>query len=565
MLFKSSKKSMAVLLVLVLVLSVACAKTDTGSGADQSNEDTSTGNETAATTEDTSEKTEEAETTEEKGRETISVMGVDWGYGPMQNSDMEIYWEDMYDVNLDIEWVNYSDYQQKSNTLVSTGSQPDVMQVYKTNSSFYYPIFTQAIDAGEFLDLTPYLFDGGNGLAETNAVMKNWDESMWEQASYKGGIYILPRSKGEIAVQSGITVRKDLMKKYGYEEEPTTMEELKDWMIGLSKDASEGEGQKIYALDFYGEDFMQDRVKGFAVAFTGQMDWGLDANGDFTYMQFADGYLDFLNWMKDLYEEGVLDPEFSLGNSDTSKWKAGNSVAYLTAWYNWNQSADLTSNKIFDSGTPDTYEAWCLLPVEGPKGMTVSNNAYDIDSCITISSSVTDDELAAILKAFNGTEEEYPGYNVLMSNGVEGVHYKLLEDGTFDTSDEVMGEKRREGYVGAWNQIFLKTDADQIVGKFMRAGAKRASDENIERATEIKAAIVDYLDESGLQHMSTNLISETYNNQWSVLTSDVNTYCTLYVMGQITEADWNEFVASIVDSSEYKAIQAEFAEALANK
>ena len=30
--------------------------------------------------------------------------------------------------------------------------------------------------------------------------------------------YILPRSKAEIAQQSGVNVRRDLMKKYGFEK-----------------------------------------------------------------------------------------------------------------------------------------------------------------------------------------------------------------------------------------------------------------------------------------------------------------------------------------------------------
>lgn len=491
-------------------------------------------------------------------RMTISVIGVDWGYGPLADTEMEQYWEDMYDVNLDIEWVNYEDYHQKVNTLIATGSQPDVVQIYRMNSSYYYPIFTQAIDAGKFVDLSSYLFNNGKGLAETNAVMSGWDESMWKQASYKEKIYLLPRSKAEIAQQSGINVRKDLMTKYGFTDEPKTMEELKNWLIGLSNAATAGEGQKIYALDFYGENFMQDRVKAFATAFTGQMDWGLDENDNFVYMQFADGYLDFLNWMKDLYSAGVIDQEFSLNNSDTSNWKTGNSVAFLNAWYNWNQSEDLVSNKNFKSSTPDTYEAWCLLPVEGPKELAITANAYDIDAAIAISSSCSEEKIQKILQVFNGTEQEYPGYDLVIAEGVEGIHYKLLEDGTIDTSDESMGKKRKEGYVGAWNQIFLKVDADQITSKFMKSGSKRSSDASIVRAQEIRKKIVENIADTGLSYANTNLNSETYNKNWSVLTDDVNTYCTLYVMGEISESDWTSFVDGIVNSSEYKAIQAEF-------
>ncbi len=553
------KKAMALMLVSAMTVAMlgGCGNQDDGSG--QSSPDNAVSSGSGSNSEDSAAPSGETG----KERMTISVMGIDWGYGPSAGSEMEQYWEDLFDVNLEIEWVSYNDYTQKLNTLIASGSQPDVVQVGAVNDKFYYPIFTQAIDAGQFVDLTPYIFEGDNALVKTNAVMKNWSDSFWDQTRYAGGIYILPRSKCEEAKSSGIEVRKDLMEKYGYEEEPTTMEELKDWLIGLSRAATEGEGQKVYALDFYGDSFVTGRTKALAVAFTGQSDWGIDENGEYQYMQFNEKFLDFLNWMKELYDADVLDPEFALGNADTSKFKAGNSVAYVNEWYNFNQSADKTSNKIFDSNTPDTYAAWELMPVQGPEAITIVPNVTDVDSCIAISAKCSEEKIQKILQVFNGTEEAYPGYDVLMSDGVEGIHYKLLEDGTKDTSDETMKQKRTEGYVGAWNQIFLKVDSDQITSKFMRDGAKRASDENIQRAKDVKEVLVNYLKETGLKNEAANLQSATFDNQWGILTDDVNTMCTQYVMGQITEDQWKQFVQGIVDSADYKAIQAELKESAA--
>ena len=159
-------------------------------------------------------------------------------------------------------------------------------------------------------------------------------------------------------------------------------------------------------------------------------------------MQFNDNYIDFLNWMKDLYDAGALDPEFALGNADTSKWKAGNSVAYLCQWYNWNQSADLTSNRIFDKSCPDTYEAWCLKPVEGPKAYTVSPNYTDV---IPVSQSVLlvlRRRLKRLWKYSMELMRHIQDIMILIKYGVEVVHYTLLEDGTRDNStDPEMGEK----------------------------------------------------------------------------------------------------------------------------
>ncbi len=557
------KKVLALLLTAVMAAGTLSGCGDSGESQQSSGSQESTQEQSSE--EQSSEESGE-ESSEEGGeqqasngeRMTISVLGIDWGYGPSPDSEMEQYWEELFDVNLEIEWLNYNEYPKKLNSLISTNSQPDVTQIISTNNTFYYPIFTQAIEAGNFLDMTPYIFEGDNALAKTNAVMKNWPQTFWDQATYNGGIYILPRSNAELAKESGIMVRRDLMKKYGFEEEPKTMDELKDWIIGLSKAATEGEGQKVYGIEFWGEDFMHAKVKAYATAFTGQTDWGIDENGEFQYMQFNPKYIDFLNWMKDLYDAGAIDPEFALGNDTTSKFKAGNSVTFLNAWYNFNQSADLTSNKIFDKSTPDTYEAWELMPVQGPEAYAVTPNSTDIDSCIAISASCSEEKVKKIMEVFNGTEEAYPGYNIVMKDGVEGIHYQLLEDGTRDTSPEGMGEKRTAGYVGAWNQIFLKTDVDQVTDKFMRDGAKRASDENIQRVKDVKEFIVNYMDESGLKNEITNLQSETYNNQWTMLTDDVNTMCTQYVMGQIGEAEWKTFVDGIVNSDEYKAIQAEF-------
>ena len=162
---------------------------------------------------------------------------------------------------------------------------------------------------------------------------------------------------------------------------------------------------------------------------------------------------------------------------------------------------------------------------------------------------------------FCATEEEYPGYNLLMSDGVEGIHYAVLEDGSLDKKgpDNVYGQARTEGYVGAWNQIFLKTDADQITSKFMRSGAQRASDENIQRARDIREMLANYLDETGLGFSNQNKFSETYNTSWTNIVSDTNANITKYIMGEISADEWNAFVESVVNGADYQAIIAEYA------
>lgn len=297
------------------------------------------------------------------------------------------------------------------------------------------------------------------------------------------------------------------------------------------------------------------QLQAYIVAFTGQGPWGLDANGKPCYQPFADGFTDFMDWMKTFYDAGAIDPEFILNQGDVSKFKAGKSVSFLNSWLNWNQSADLTTNKIFDKNTPDTYEAWCILPVKGPKGWTVSQDAYSFGACIAINSNCSDAKIRKILEVFNGTGDEY--MDVLLY-GVEGLHFYWDENGTRAKTDE-MKTACTEGYVGAWNQVFLKADVDQVAGKFCRPGASAASETNVARAYELQDVVTAHVNEMKLNDPTRNKISETYNSSWNTLIADCNDMIARYIMGEIDMDTWKSYVDSIVNSSEYQAIISEFA------
>lgn len=475
--------------------------------------------------------------------EQITFMGIDWGVGPQENSAMELAWEEYFDVEFVVDWVSYNDYNTKLNTLLAADEIPDVSQLWEQDGSFYFPALTQAIDAGVVADLAPFLFDGG--FVAGNEILSTWSDTIWNNCEYNGGTYILPGATTEVAVGS-VNIRRDLMKEYGFETEPTTMAELKDFLIGLS------EASGLYALEFSKDDFMDAKVLPIAVAYTGMMQWGIDEAGEFVYQPFADGYSDFLDFMKDLYDAGAIDPEFVLNQDATSNWKAGNSVASMREWYNWNQSADLVSNKIFDKALPDTLEAWCLMPVEGPKGSLTSASAYGFWPARIVSADASDAKIEKILDVICHTGEEYMN---LLKFGVEDVHFSW--DGDVRAKSEDHEAARKEGYVGGWTQVLLAQNADKVTEKFVERTSP-SSDEAIARAFELRTATEKAVADMDLGLATLNLKSATYDSTWSTLTADVNDMCANYVMGQVSTDDWNAFVEGIVTSDEYQAIISEF-------
>ena len=79
----------------------------------------------------------------------------------------------------------------------------------------------------------------------------------------------------------------------------------------------------------------------------------------------------------------------------------------------------------------------------------------------------------------------------------------------------------------------------------------------------IEDAVEAAVEKMGLVDPSLNLISETYNNNWSTLIADCNDMIAMYIMGEIDLDAWNSYVDSIVNSSDYQAVIAEFKAAAA--
>lgn len=544
-----SKRLLVCLLALIMVGAIfaGCTK-------DATTDETSAPEVTEEVKEEATQEAEEEEATEEPAVEEevidkITFMGINWGGGPIQDSEMELFWEEYFGVLFDVDWVSYQDYQTKINTLLAADDLPDVSQLWEQDGSFYFPALTQAIDAGGIIaDLSPFLFD--EGFVENNEILSTWSDTVWNNCLYNGGTYILPGATTEVG-KAAVNIRRDLMEEYGYTEEPTTIDGLKDFLIGLS------EASGLYALEFSTDDFMDLKVMPIAVAYTGMQEWGIDDDGNFVYQAFADGYTDFLNFMKDLYDADAIDPEFILKQSATSNWKAGNSVACIRQWYNWNQSEDLVSNKIFDSSLPDTLEAWCLMPVEGPKGYLVSVEPYGFWPARVISAKCSDAKIRKILEVICMTGEEYMNY---LKFGVEDIHFRWEDD--VRIRDEEHEVARTEGYVGGWTQVLLAQNADKVTEKFIERTSP-SSEEAIARAWELKEATESAAAEMELGLATLNLQSETYKSDWGILTADVNDMCAKYVMGQITMDDWNAYVDSIVSTNAYQTIIAEFKAAAA--
>lgn len=478
----------------------------------------------------------------------VSITGVAWGNGAQPNDIVEQRFEEMMNLDLTVHWVVNTEYADKINMQMIGGTLDDAVQIMSVGGRTFYPQVVQAIENGVFHDLTPYVLD--NGFKDANEIMKNWDDVVWENSMYEGKLYVVPRRAMPLDNQGAFWYRQDIFEKTDLEE-PTTMDELADFIIDLQAAAKEQGYSNIYGVAGSSDD-IDSTFKQVAVAYTGVQEWYIDDEGNFTHQSFMPEYKDFLTWVKKLYDAGAIDPEFTLNQSANSSFEEGNSVTRFGPWQNWNQS---DTNKWFKSSVTDEAKVWAIGPIEGPKGPTITiGDGSGYSNPLAINSKFDANNIDRLLQAVCMTDEDYLWF---LHYGEEGTHYHLVDGKPVADTEEEKAAKLN-GYVGGWNQILLDSDPNYVAEKFERVSS---SQEQIDAAVKIHEDSMELIEKYDLNNPLLTINSQAYNDKWTKITQDLINNRALVVMGQMSLEEWDAYVEEIVNSADYQEVVAELKEA----
>ena len=228
--------------------------------------------------------------------------------------------EDLLNVNLEIEAPPISSYSDRRNIVLASGDLPDIIYVNDTGASY-----SQWSRDGLFLDLTPYL----NETDMPNAY-KVLTEQELSKVIVDDAVYSLPRVQTK--PMDIIMYRQDWLDKLGLEV-PTTPAEFAEVAKAFTTQDPDGNGVN----DTYGWTFNTDLgeaarhiISGFGVRPSDVP----DENGNYELMEASDEYIAYLDWMRDMYAAGAINPEFYLitANADDELWYAGKmGIRYVNA------------------------------------------------------------------------------------------------------------------------------------------------------------------------------------------------------------------------------------------
>lgn len=334
-------------------------------------------------------------------------------------------------LGIDFEFVNlnWSDAINKLNVMIASGDVPDM---------FYYPALDEPSTKSVYIEwaergvLKP-LPEDLSAYPHIEKVMAPFD-----YMKIGGKQYSIPRLAWKPENQHlsiGLIVRNDYLKRAGFTEMPRTLDEFVRMLVAFRDDDPDGDG-KADTIPFSpgsaGLLFLQNMF--------GLTNGWIKEDGRYVPAYISDKFLAYTKFIKKLYDEHLLDPDFATQVSDqlTDKFASGK-IGAIGA------QIEATSLKVnlFDKlarTMPDPYETAKLLPlVQGPYGDLVMTNQFNHYSATLFGAGMSDEKMAACLRLYDYLLSD-EGLD-LMRWGIEGEDYRL--DG--DKREAIRSESNASG------------------------------------------------------------------------------------------------------------------------
>lgn len=223
-----------------------------------------------------------------------------------------------YNIDLTFDVIAKDNYQEKLNVMIASESFPDIIE------STGIARMGEAVDAGLILPLSEMI--------ENDPLWSTVDKSKFSQFTYQGEIYGLPVVIDRPTV---IHYREDWLARLNLAL-PTTIDELYEVLRAFTFDDPDGNGkQDTFGISFNSTFGQTQPVWFLFLPGVPTKDCGFyldeEAKEVRNVFQLKEDMTTALTWLKGLYDDGILDPEFVLDNSSTeeSKFVSGKTGMWL--------------------------------------------------------------------------------------------------------------------------------------------------------------------------------------------------------------------------------------------
>lgn len=222
--------------------------------------------------------------------------------------------QELSGVVLELEAPPINNYPDRLNVLMASGDMPDIIYTQSDNGNL--PLIQGWVNDGLVLPLDNYL----DQMPNVKAVMSDNELTVARIYDEEGNTYGIPRLQTK--PKDGIIIRQDWLDKFGLEA-PRTPEEFAKVMYAFAHSDPDGNGKDdTFGFSVNAKVFnSRNLVYGFGIVPSTIK----NAQGEHQIMEAQAGYMNYMDWLRGMYEDGSLDPEWYLNKDyeDQDKYNAG--------------------------------------------------------------------------------------------------------------------------------------------------------------------------------------------------------------------------------------------------
>jgi len=329
--------------------------------------------------------------------------------------------EKKFNVHYNVMDVPLNDYTTKQNTIVASGSMPDVM----VWNAFPDAALSQYIKQGAFAQLDKYLDSAPN--------LKKYPQDIWNNVKVDGHYYIIPRVRP--ITRTAIEIRKDWLDKLGLPI-PKTMDDFAKVAIAFAQKDPDGNGK----ADTYGiaTDKNLGNLNPVFAAFGAGNGWLKQADGTLVKDSTTSGANQTLQWLRDLYAQGALSKDFPVQQGNARKEIQSGKAGMMVESYIIDYAQDLAALKKVDPKAELMY----IDPPVGPTGIAGNFAGTGNAAGWVIPTTTKPEKIKKILEIMNW-EASDEGYHFNKA-GLDGIHNTKNADGTYTTNDKYIQDDIKE-------------------------------------------------------------------------------------------------------------------------
>ena len=406
-----------------------------------------------------------------------------------------------------------SNFAQQLALYIADGNMPDVVRLD-------YSMWKEYAVEGAWADLTDYITDD---LTDLN----NYVGDYWRYVRQDDRVYGVP-SLSAVPSSNVLAIRKDWLDAKGLDI-PVTLDEF----VNVMRAFTETDGNHTtYGL---GGNGTMRLIPLFGAFGASSMDENfLNEDGTITTNAISPAYKKALAFVRDVYAEGLIDPEIFTSSNDQmyNKWCRGE-MGIMSA--GWSSAGNAYLRYDFAVLQPDA-EVKIILPPVGPDGESNSLSNAPINSVIAVSHQATPEKIEAAMRLFDFSASPF-GWRVEMY-GIPGEFFEYDEatQQTLWTSDLNNGVSKSGKYE--------VTDM-QVYKLFNHAGWEAQGDGLIPAAhgQMWKAGSEMRFIEPTKQDVFCMFKTDEYTELYSEVNTYFKTSMLAFIMGEKDiDAEWDNYV-----------------------